>query len=30
LDKALNGYYQGIYSYLLANARIDLVTGRTH
>jgi outer membrane protein len=29
LDKALNGYYQGIYSYLTANAKLDLVTGRS-
>jgi outer membrane protein len=29
LDKALNGYYQGIYSFMTANAQINLVTGRT-
>jgi outer membrane protein len=28
LDQALNGYYQGIVSYLIAEARIDLVLGR--
>jgi outer membrane protein TolC len=29
-DQALNGYYEGIYSYITATARFDLVTGQDH
>lgn len=28
LDQALNGYYEGIYGYITANAKLDLVIGR--